>query len=48
MTSDKPKKTRLFFVDNLRLLLTIVVILHHLAIIYGASGDFPYEGSPAR
>ena len=42
MTNEKPKKTRLFFIDNLRTLLTVVVVLHHLAIVYGASGDFPY------
>ena len=41
MTDEKPKRTRLFFVDNLRTLLTVVVVLHHLAIVYGASGDFP-------
>jgi glucan biosynthesis protein C len=43
MTNEKPKRTRLFFVDNLRILLTVVVVLHHLAIVYGASGDFPYK-----
>jgi glucan biosynthesis protein C len=43
MTNEKPKRTRLFFIDNLRLLLTVIVVLHHLAIIYGASGDFPYK-----
>jgi glucan biosynthesis protein C len=43
MTNEKPKRTRLFFVDNLRVLLTVIVVLHHLAIVYGASGDFPYK-----
>ncbi len=43
MTNEKPKRTRLFFVDNLRILLTVIVVLHHLAIVYGASGDFPYK-----
>jgi len=43
MTNGKPKRTRLFFVDNLRILLTVIVVLHHLAIVYGASGDFPYK-----
>jgi len=43
MTNEKPKRTRLFFIDNLRILLTVIVVLHHLAIIYGASGDFPYK-----
>ena len=27
----------------MRILLTVVVVLHHLAIVYGASGDFPYK-----
>jgi glucan biosynthesis protein C len=35
-------KPRLFYIDNLRVLLTILVILHHLAIGYGASGDNIY------
>ena len=40
-------KVRLFFIDNLRILLTILVILHHLAITYGALGSWPYkEGQP--
>ena len=43
MTNEKSKRTRLFFVDNLRILLTVIVVLHHLAIVYGASGDFPYK-----
>jgi hypothetical protein len=35
-------KPRLFYIDNIRILLTILVILHHLAIGYGASGNNPY------
>jgi len=35
-------KPRLFYIDNLRILLTILVIMHHLAIGYGASGNNPY------
>ncbi|MFC2046026.1 acyltransferase family protein [Chloroflexota bacterium] len=42
MTNESTKKTRLFFVDNLRVFLTVLVILHHLAIVYGASGGFAY------
>ena len=38
---------RLFFVDNLRILLTLLVVLHHLAITYGAVGSWAYkEGAP--
>jgi hypothetical protein len=35
-------KPRLLYIDNIRILLTILVILHHLAIGYGASGNNPY------
>ena len=37
------KRTRLFFVDHLRAFLIILVIMHHLAITYGASGSFYYH-----
>ena len=48
MTNEKPvdqtalSRPRLYYIDNLRILLTILVILHHLAIAYGGPGDFPY------
>ena len=35
------RPTRLFHLDNLRVYLTILVILHHTAISYGAVGDWP-------
>jgi glucan biosynthesis protein C len=38
-TSARPP-ARLFHLDNLRLYLTILVILHHTAIAYGAVGDW--------
>jgi hypothetical protein len=37
---------RLLFVDNLRVFLTILVLLHHLAITYGASGSWFYRERP--
>src|SRR5271157_4133423 len=37
------KSSRLFFVDHLRAFLIILVIMHHLAITYGASGSFYYH-----
>ena len=49
MTNEKPvdrqvpSRPRLLYIDNLRILLTILVILHHLAIIYGMSGEFAYK-----
>jgi glucan biosynthesis protein C len=42
MNEDKRAKTgsRLPYLDNLRIYLTILVILHHAAIAYGGSGDW--------
>jgi glucans biosynthesis protein C len=37
------KSSRLFFIDNLRVLLIILVIMHHLAITYGAAGSWYYQ-----
>jgi glucans biosynthesis protein C len=34
---------RLFFVDNIRVLLTILVILHHLMITYAGTGSWYYN-----
>ena len=40
----QPKATsRLLFVDNVRVFLTILVILHHLMVIYAGSGDWIYN-----
>jgi len=41
--SKVPRKARLFFIDNIRVLLTILVIMHHLAITYGAVGAWYYQ-----
>lgn len=41
-TVKKTKKTRLYFIDNLRVLLTSLVVLHHIAITYGSSGSWYY------
>ena len=47
MTTEKPKRARLYFVDNLRILLIILLVLHHLAITYGHSGMWYYlDGRP--
>jgi glucan biosynthesis protein C len=37
--SAKPR-TRVFFLDNLRIYLTILVILHHAALAYGGAGNW--------
>lgn len=34
--------TRILFIDNIRIYLTILVILHHLIIIYSGSGSWNY------
>ncbi len=39
------KSTRLFFVDHLRAFLIILVIMHHLAITYGALGSWYYHAT---
>jgi glucan biosynthesis protein C len=46
---SKPKgRSRLLYIDNLRVLLTILVILHHLAIGYGAEGGWAYKEAGPR
>ena len=43
ITAEQPKAaTRLLYVDNLRIFLTILVVLHHLMNIYAASGGWIY------
>jgi glucan biosynthesis protein C len=37
---------RMFFVDNLRVFLTILVVVFHLAITYGATGSWCYRERP--
>ena len=37
------KKKRQFYIDNLRILLTCLVVLHHLAITYGGPGLWYYN-----
>ena len=39
-------KKRLIYVDNLRLYLIILVVLHHIAIAYGGSGGWPLKEVP--
>lgn len=44
--SQATSSSRLFFIDHLRVALTILVVLHHLAVIYGASALFYYLEPP--
>jgi len=43
MNTSTAKKPRLLYIDNLRILLTILVIMHHFAIGYGGPGGFYYR-----
>lgn len=40
-------KTRLYYIDNLRIALISLVVLHHLIITYGAPGGWYYNESQA-
>lgn len=42
MASQFASQSRLIFVDHLRAALIILVVLHHLAVIYGANTSFYY------
>jgi surface polysaccharide O-acyltransferase-like enzyme len=44
---NKPKKIRLFFADHLRAALVILVVLHHVAMVYGGIQPFYYLEPPA-
>jgi len=40
VTTPPIQKSRIFYIDNLRIYLTILVILHHIAMAYGGSGGW--------
>jgi glucans biosynthesis protein C len=42
MTIAASKPSRLLFIDNIRVFLTVLVILHHLMVIYAGSGGWIY------
>lgn len=46
LAREKVRAGRLVFVDHLRVFLTVLVLAHHLAITYGASGSWPYVERP--
>jgi hypothetical protein len=42
-TAEGTKATsRLLYIDNIRTFLTVLVLLHHIMIVYAASGSWPY------
>jgi len=43
MSEKNNPQNRLFYVDNLRIFLICLVVLHHLAITYGAPGSWYYN-----
>lgn len=43
LAAPAPAKSKIQYIDNLRVLLTILVILHHTAICYGAPGGWYYR-----
>jgi surface polysaccharide O-acyltransferase-like enzyme len=43
MTNTLSKPNRLSYIDNIRVFLTILVVLHHLMITYAGNGDWIYE-----
>lgn len=47
MSTPQKNNKRLFYVDNLRIFLISLVVLHHLSITYGAPGDWYYNESQA-
>ena len=40
------RTSRLFFIDHLRAALVILVVLHHVALVYGAGAPFYYVEPP--
>jgi fucose 4-O-acetylase-like acetyltransferase len=40
------KTKRIFYIDNLRLFLITLVVLHHVAVAYGGSGSWPLKENP--
>ena len=42
ITHTRSPESRLFFVDNLRVALSILVVLHHIALVYGGASPFYY------
>lgn len=47
MKNSTQAKGRIYYVDNLRIFLTALVVLHHFAITYGAPGGWFYNESVA-
>ncbi|MBS7566849.1 acyltransferase family protein [Mucilaginibacter sp. Bleaf8] len=48
LTATPRKSEKLFYIDNIRVVLTLLVILHHAFITYGASGGWYYKEATSR
>jgi peptidoglycan/LPS O-acetylase OafA/YrhL len=46
LQASSGKSARLFFLDHLRAALVILVVLHHVALVYGAGAPFYYAEPP--
>ncbi len=46
MQTATGKTSRLFFIDHLRASLVALVVLHHVALVYGAGAPFYYVEPP--
>lgn len=40
------EKSRMFYIDNIRIYLTLLVVLHHISIGYGGAGDWIIKEPP--
>lgn len=45
--SSSSKQGRIFYFDNIRILLTILIVLHHVAVAYGGIGGWPLKEAPS-
>jgi Acyltransferase family len=48
MPAPSGKTPRLFFIDHLRAALVVLVVLHHVALVYGAAAPFYYVEPPTN
>ncbi len=46
-TALSTDNNRMVYIDNIRILLVILVIIHHIAVAYGGSGGWPVKEAPS-
>ena len=42
-TAEKPAKAKIAYIDHLKILATVLVVLHHTFITYGAPGGWYFK-----